>query len=94
MITGEIKNKIDKIWEIFWTGGITNPLSVIEQITYLLFIKGLDDKQTEIEENAELLGIQPKRIFSEEQEELRWKHFKQLDAAKMYDVVSKKVFLR
>ena len=43
MITGEIKNKVDKIWEIFWTGGITNPLTVIEQFTYLLFIKGLDD---------------------------------------------------
>lgn len=41
MITGEIKSKIDKIWEIFWTGGITNQLSVIEQFTYLLFIKGL-----------------------------------------------------
>ncbi len=45
MITGELKNKVNKIWEIFWTGGITNPLSVIEQFTYLLFIKGLDDKQ-------------------------------------------------
>jgi len=41
MITGELKNKIDKIWETFWTGGITNPLTVIEQFTYLLFIKGL-----------------------------------------------------
>lgn len=43
MVTGELKNKIDKIWETFWTGGITNPLSVIEQITYLLFIRGLDE---------------------------------------------------
>ena len=42
MITGELKNKIDKIWEIFWTGGITNPLDVIEQFTYLLFIKQLE----------------------------------------------------
>ncbi len=92
MITGDIKNKIDKIWEIFWTGGITNPLSVIEQITYLLFIKGLDDKQIESEENALLLGIEPKKIFSEDQEHLRWKNFKQLDATQMYDVVSKQVF--
>ena len=49
MITGELRSKVDKIWEIFWTGGITNPLSVIEQFTYLLFIKGLDDKQKEEE---------------------------------------------
>ena len=45
MITGELRNKVDKIWETFWTGGITNPLSVIEQFTYLIFIKSLDDKQ-------------------------------------------------
>lgn len=43
MITGTLKSQIDRIWETFWTGGITNPLSVIEQITYLLFIKGLDE---------------------------------------------------
>ena len=43
MITGELRNKIDRIWETFWTGGITNPLDVIEQFTYLLFIKQLDD---------------------------------------------------
>ena len=42
MITGELKNKVDKIWEMFWTGGITNPLDVIEQITYLIFIRDLD----------------------------------------------------
>lgn len=45
MITGELKNKIDNIWETFWTGGLANPLSVIEQVTYLLFIKLLDDNQ-------------------------------------------------
>ena len=46
MITGELKNKVDKIWEIFWTGGITNPLEVIEQFNYLLFIKQLDEVDT------------------------------------------------
>ena len=46
MITGELRNKIDKIWETFWTGGITNPLDVIEQFTYLLFIKQLDEVET------------------------------------------------
>lgn len=63
MITGELKNKVDKIWEIFWTGGITNPLTVIEQFTYLLFIKGLDDKQKDLDSNALLLEIKSKKIF-------------------------------
>ena len=52
MITGDLKNKIDKIWETFWTGGITNPLDVIEQFTYLLFIKQLDDVETTKENEA------------------------------------------
>jgi type I restriction enzyme M protein len=92
MITGELRSKVDKIWEIFWTGGITNPLSVIEQFTYLLFIKGLDEKQTDLERNAELLGIEVDKIFGDEQENLRWHKFKQLSASDMYDMVSKNVF--
>lgn len=92
MITGELRSKVDKIWEIFWTGGITNPLSVIEQFTYLLFIKGLDDKQTDLERNAEFLGIEVEKIFKDEQQNLRWQKFKQLSASDMYETVSKKVF--
>lgn len=57
MITGELKNKVDKIWEIFWTGGITNPLEVIEQFNYLLFIKQLDEVETRKERDANILGI-------------------------------------
>ena len=48
MITGELKNKINTLWEIFWTGGITNPLDVVEQMTYLMFIRDLDDTTVEI----------------------------------------------
>ncbi|QOR36360.1 SAM-dependent DNA methyltransferase [Clostridium sp. 'deep sea'] len=92
MITGELRSKVDKIWEIFWTGGITNPLSVIEQFTYLLFIKGLDDKQTDLEKNAEILGIKPQKIFNNKQQDIRWSNFKQLSAIAMYDVVSRKAF--
>ncbi|MBN2365532.1 MAG: SAM-dependent DNA methyltransferase [Spirochaetales bacterium] len=92
MITGEIKNKVDKIWEIFWTGGITNPLSVIEQITYLLFIKSLDDKQSDSEANASLLGTEVDKIFPDNQSELRWKNFKQMDAVTMFETMQKKVF--
>lgn len=93
MITGELRSKVDKIWEIFWTGGITNPLSVIEQFTYLLFIKGLDDRQTDLERNAEFLGIEVEnKIFNEEQQLYRWSNFKQLDANNMYELVSRDVF--
>lgn len=92
MITGELRNKVDKIWEIFWTGGITNPLSVIEQFAYLLFIKGLDAKQTLNEQNDALLGIESKKVFDKQQENMRWKNFRQQGAEKMYDVVSDKVF--
>jgi type I restriction enzyme M protein len=89
MITGEIKNKIDKIWEVFWTGGVTNPLSVIEQFTYLLFIKGLDDRQNDLEANAQLLGIEATPIFKPDQQELRWSHFKQLPAEQMFTLFTR-----
>lgn len=59
----DLRNKIDRIWEYFWTGGITNPLSVIEQITYLLFIKGLDDIEIRNEKDDVFLGITSNRIF-------------------------------
>jgi len=93
MITGEVKNKVDRIWETFWTGGITNPLSVIEQFTYLLFIKDLDDSQTLIESN-ETLGIpsNKEKVFSDDEQDLRWKHFRELTAEQMYTVVQTKVF--
>lgn len=92
MITGELKSKVDKIWEIFWTGGITNPLSVIEQFTYLIFMKRLDTKQLEAETSAELLGIEPERIFPSDKPLLRWNEFRQLEADEMYQVVTNKVF--
>ena len=84
MITGEIKNKVDKIWEVFWTGGITNPLTVIEQFTYLLFIKGLDDKQNDLEANASILGIEAEKIFGVGQQDLRWHQFKQKPAKQIF----------
>jgi len=92
MITGELKNKIDKIWEVFWTGGITNPLSVIEQITYLLFIRRLDDIETKKEKEAVVLGLKHTPLFSDKQQQMRWGTFKNIEAAKMYKVVSEEVF--
>ena len=56
MITGELKSKIDRVWDAFWSGGISNPLEVIEQITYLLFIRRLDDLQTLAEKKANRTG--------------------------------------
>lgn len=90
MITGELKSKIDKIWDDFWTGGISNPLLVIEQFTYLIFIKQLDDRQIRMEKEANLLGIaMEKPIYSEKQSPLRWSNFKNKDPEVMFDLFTK-----
>ena len=66
MITGEMKNKVDSIWDTIWTGGITSPVTVLEQITYLMFMKLLDDNQLKAEANANLLGVPLKnKVFQD-----------------------------
>lgn len=92
MITGELRSKVDKIWETFWTGGITNPLEVIEQFTYLLFIKGLDDKEIIKENDAILLGIDFDRTFPEDKQNLRWSKFKNFEAETMYEIIANEIF--
>ena len=92
MITGELRSKIDRIWETFWTGGITNPLEVIEQFTYLLFIKDLDDNEIIEESNAELLGIPFEGMFPSDKQYLRWSKFKNEEAGEMYRIISEEVF--
>lgn len=92
MITGELKQKVDRIWETFWTGGITNPLSVIEQFTYLLFIKGLDEAETRKENESVLLSLPFTGLFPSDKQYLRWSQFKSFDPQRMYDVVSNEVF--
>lgn len=100
MLTGDIRNQVDQIWNAFWSGGVSNPLSVIEQITYLLFIKRLDDLHTLEENKAANLGIAiERRIFpdgSDEQgrpySDLRWSRFKNFEAREMMDVVAERVF--
>ena len=57
MVTGELKNKVDGLWEIFWTGGLTNPLDVIEQMTYLMFIRDLDDSDNVHMKESIMLGL-------------------------------------
>ncbi|NFM29831.1 SAM-dependent DNA methyltransferase [Clostridium botulinum] len=92
MITGELKSKIDRIWETFWTGGITNPLEVIEQFTYFLFIKDLDDNEILAKSDAELLGISFEGMFPRDKQYLRWSKFKNIEAGEMYRIVSQEVF--
>src|SRR4051794_31972297 len=105
VITGELKSKIDAVWNDFWSGGISNPMEVMEQLTYLLFVKGLDETQTREENKANRTGKQietpifPTGEFKPDDatvgrpyQDLRWDHFKNLSAQDMYDVVDKYVF--
>src|SRR5690242_5635588 len=90
MLTSELRNDIDKIWLTFHSGGITNPLSVIEQITYLLFIKRLDEEQQRLEAQSKVLGAPIDRpIYSKKQKELRWSSFKDLEPESMYQLFRK-----
>ncbi|NDO45361.1 class I SAM-dependent DNA methyltransferase [Clostridium sp. MD294] len=94
MITGEIKNKIDKIWTDMWAGGITNPITVIEQLTYIMFIHSLDEKELENENFEALTGEKITKIFpeTEEGQSMRWSKFKNKDARDIFEIVSQKVF--
>lgn len=100
MLTGHIRNQIDTIWNAFWSGGVSNPLSVIEQLTFLMFIKRLDDIQTLEEGKAEALGKPiERRIFPEGADDkgepysnLRWSRFKHFEAREMMRVVDEHVF--
>lgn len=105
MLTGEIRSKIDQVWNAFWAGGIANPLEVIEQITYLLFMRGLDDIQTREENKANMLGrpiervIFPDGAYRQDRDgkdvsyqELRWSRLKNEDPARMFLLMSEFVF--
>src|SRR5688572_11066899 len=100
MITGAIKSQIDQIWNAFWSGGISNPLEVIEQITYLLFLRRLDDLHT-LEENksARLKKPMEHRVFplgkdkkKRSFEDYRWSRFKNSAPAEMYTLIAEHVF--
>ena len=100
MLTGEIRSQIDSVWNAFWSGGISNPMEVLEQITYLLFIRRLDDAHT-LEESKAFLLKRPmdKRVFPEGKDaagrsydDLRWSRFKHFAPAEMFAVVGERVF--
>jgi len=100
MITGQIKGQVDRVWDAFWSGGIANPLEVIEQITYLLFMRRLDDLHTLEENKATALGRpMERRVFPEgaddrgrPYEDMRWSRLKHLAPAEMFTVMSEHVF--
>ena len=105
MITGEIKSRIDTIWDTFWTGGITNSITILEQMTYLFFIKMLDDAQITKEANASLMGVavkdptfkdgywhNPETTQEIPYQSLRWSFFKNKDAEEMYRIISRDAF--
>ncbi|PAF45050.1 class I SAM-dependent DNA methyltransferase [Helicobacter sp. 11S02596-1] len=94
MITGEIRNKIDKIWTDMWAGGITNPLTVIEQLTYLMFIRSLDEKDLEAEQFEAISGEKMSKIFPQDAQgqAMRWSKFKNRDPREIYEIVGQKVF--
>ncbi|MDQ6967214.1 MAG: class I SAM-dependent DNA methyltransferase, partial [Mariprofundaceae bacterium] len=95
MITGELKSQVDKIWEAFWTGGISNPLTVIEQFTFLLFLRRLDESQLLEEKKATFIGKKriggevSKTIYQAEHSAFRWHTFKSYDPESMFDLFIK-----
>jgi type I restriction enzyme M protein len=106
MITGEIKLQIDRIWDVFWTSGMTNPMNILEQMTYLFFMKMLDDKQRQEEANAALWGNQlqdpvfaqgnwhdPETERDVPYKELRWSEFKNTGSENMFRMVRDNVFV-
>ena len=101
MVTGELKSKIDSLWEIFWTGGLTNPLDVIEQMTYLMFIHDLDEADNRHAKEAVMLGLPYTSVFSESVQigdrvvngnQLKWSIFHDFPATQMYKTMQEMVF--
>ena len=101
MITGELKNRIDGLWDVFAAGGLVNPLDVIEQITYLMFIRDLDDTDNMRAKEAAMLGLPHKSIFADKVKigdrevdgsQLKWSTFHDFPAGKMYSTVQEWVF--
>ncbi|MCI9283842.1 MAG: SAM-dependent DNA methyltransferase [Lachnospiraceae bacterium] len=91
MVTGDLKNKVDKLWEMFWTGGLTNPLDVIEQITYLMFIRDLDEADNTRQKESGMLGLLYNSIFVGK-EHLKWSILRDKPAEIMYQIMQNEVF--
>jgi type I restriction enzyme M protein len=85
MVTGELKSQVDKIWESFWTVGIANPLTVIEQFTFLLFLRRIDEQQTLAEKKAHMIGGAVKQpLYAAAHLRFRWHSFKNADPETLF----------
>ncbi len=91
MLTGELKNKIDGLWEMFWTGGIVNPLDVVEQMTYLMFIHDLDETDAKKAKSSLMLELPYTSMF-DGHDQYKWSVFRDLPAEKMYDLMQQEIF--
>jgi type I restriction enzyme M protein len=97
MITGQLKSRVDRLWDEFWTGGISNPLTVIEQVTYLLFLRLLDIRETSAEKQWNRKHKSqpfPGQTYKPDQQKLRWQHFKKFGGDDMLRVLRDEVFPR
>lgn len=93
MLTGDLRNKIDGMWTTLWTEGSTNPLTNIEQITYLIFMKDLDQIELRNEEEANLLGVEYQSVFPKDKSEYRWHVFKNIgNTTEMYELMQNEIF--
>lgn len=92
MINGILKSKVDKLWDEFWSGGIANPLTVIEQISFLMFSRLLDIRETREEKKSARTQKDFRRIFLKDEQDLRWSHFKNMSGEEMLPHVRDKVF--
>jgi type I restriction enzyme M protein len=92
MLNTKIKSSINRLWDKFWSGGISNPLTAIEQISYLLFMKRLDELDIKKCRDAEFTGEAYKSMFAGNKEDLRWSHFKQMESGQMLAHIQNKVF--
>lgn len=92
MLNTTIKSSIDRLWDKFWSGGISNPLTAIEQISYLLFMKRLDQYDLSENQKAEFTGKPHKSIFDGENQNLRWSHFRHMEGGEMLTHIQTKVF--
>ncbi|RXJ51088.1 type I restriction-modification system subunit M [Gelidibacter gilvus] len=91
MITGELKSQIDQIWNTFWTGGISNTITIVEQLTYLIFIKDLDETETRNERMSKRLDKEFTPIFGADQQDFRWKNLKEMDVNERHSIFSNTV---
>ncbi|MBO6885846.1 MAG: type I restriction-modification system subunit M N-terminal domain-containing protein, partial [Marivita sp.] len=92
MVTGELKRRVDALWTEFWQGGITNPLTVIEQITFLMYARLLDINEARDENRHKRTGKSFQRRFKEDEQHLRWSQFRHLGSDQMLPLVRDKVF--